>query len=122
MRDAHEEFPEYNFGKHKGYATQAHWEAIRDNGPCKIHRFWFPAKHQTCWMCLHTNVQLGGQISTVGDILNAVNQSPITHHLQTGYDALDCLGGNKILPQGDPLFSLPRADFMGNVLCFSSAG
>jgi hypothetical protein len=56
------------------------------------------------------------------DILNTVNQSPITHHLQTGYDALDCLGGNKILPQGDPLFSLPRADFMGNVLCFSSAG
>ncbi|NVM57580.1 MAG: ribonuclease HII, partial [Desulfobacterales bacterium] len=33
-----EEFPEYGFGKHKGYATQAHRAAIRTFGCCRIHR------------------------------------------------------------------------------------
>jgi ribonuclease HII len=33
-----EEFPQYGFEKHKGYGTRDHMEAIRKNGPCKIHR------------------------------------------------------------------------------------
>lgn len=33
-----EEFPEYGFGKHKGYGTKAHCEAIRTFGCCRIHR------------------------------------------------------------------------------------
>jgi len=33
-----EEFPEYGFGKHKGYGTKAHLEALREHGPCEIHR------------------------------------------------------------------------------------
>lgn len=32
------QWPEYGFGKHKGYGTQQHLEAIRQHGPCPIHR------------------------------------------------------------------------------------
>lgn len=31
-------FPQYAFGKHKGYGTKAHLEALRRHGLCKIHR------------------------------------------------------------------------------------
>ncbi|MCI8727010.1 MAG: ribonuclease HII [Hungatella sp.] len=31
-------FPEYGFGKHKGYGTAAHIQALKDHGPCPIHR------------------------------------------------------------------------------------
>ena len=31
-------FPEYGFAKHKGYGTAAHIAAIREFGPCPIHR------------------------------------------------------------------------------------
>ncbi len=32
------EYPEYGFGKHKGYGTKLHIEAIKKFGPCPIHR------------------------------------------------------------------------------------
>lgn len=31
-------YPEYNFAKHKGYATKQHYEAIANYGICNIHR------------------------------------------------------------------------------------
>lgn len=31
-------FPEYGFAKHKGYGTAVHIAAIREHGPCPIHR------------------------------------------------------------------------------------
>ncbi len=31
-------FPEYGFAKHKGYGTAVHTAAIREHGPCPIHR------------------------------------------------------------------------------------
>lgn len=31
-------YPEYGFAKHKGYGTKAHIEAIKQYGPCPIHR------------------------------------------------------------------------------------
>lgn len=31
-------FPQYNFAKHKGYATVEHYARLMDNGPCIIHR------------------------------------------------------------------------------------
>jgi ribonuclease HII len=33
-----EEFPEFGFGKHKGYGTKAHCRAIQAFGCCRIHR------------------------------------------------------------------------------------
>ncbi len=32
------EYPGYGFGAHKGYGTKSHIAAIREKGPCKIHR------------------------------------------------------------------------------------
>ena len=32
------EYPQYGFGKHKGYGTKAHIDAIKAYGPCPIHR------------------------------------------------------------------------------------
>lgn len=34
----HEDFPQYGFDSHKGYATARHCEAIRKHGPCALHR------------------------------------------------------------------------------------
>lgn len=31
-------FPEYGFARHKGYGTAAHIQALREYGPCPIHR------------------------------------------------------------------------------------
>jgi ribonuclease HII len=38
MRFYDEEFPEYCFGKNKGYGTEEHRIAIRTFGYCGIHR------------------------------------------------------------------------------------
>jgi len=38
MGSFHEQWPEYDFQKHKGYGTRAHRDAIRKLGPCPIHR------------------------------------------------------------------------------------
>ena len=35
------EYPQYNFAKHKGYGTAEHYAAIRQFGPCPIHRLSF---------------------------------------------------------------------------------
>lgn len=31
-------YPAYGFEKHKGYGTKAHYEALREHGPCDAHR------------------------------------------------------------------------------------
>lgn len=33
-----EKYPEYHFEQHKGYGTKLHYEALREYGPCEIHR------------------------------------------------------------------------------------
>ncbi|MFA5833514.1 MAG: ribonuclease HII [Bacteroidota bacterium] len=38
MKDLHDQYPEYDFAKHKGYGTKAHIEAIRKHGYSPIHR------------------------------------------------------------------------------------
>ena len=38
MRELDELYPEYGFAGHKGYGTAAHIEALRQFGPCPIHR------------------------------------------------------------------------------------
>ncbi|MBI4683093.1 MAG: ribonuclease HII [Nitrospirae bacterium] len=41
MLDYHEEYPAYNFKRHKGYSTKEHMESIQIHGPCPIHRMSF---------------------------------------------------------------------------------
>lgn len=38
MDEYHGRYPLYGFGKHKGYGTSEHVAAIRQHGPCEIHR------------------------------------------------------------------------------------
>ncbi|MDO4905049.1 MAG: ribonuclease HII [Lautropia sp.] len=41
MLDYAEQFPGYGFEKHKGYGTAVHLAALRELGPCEIHRHSF---------------------------------------------------------------------------------
>ena len=38
MLELAQQYPEYGFEIHKGYGTKAHYEALRQYGPCPIHR------------------------------------------------------------------------------------
>jgi ribonuclease HII len=38
MEALHRRYPQYNFARHKGYATAEHLEALRCWGPCVLHR------------------------------------------------------------------------------------
>ncbi len=38
MEELDEQYPEYGFAVHKGYGTRRHYEALREFGPCPIHR------------------------------------------------------------------------------------
>jgi ribonuclease HII len=46
-RDMHELallYPQYGFGKHKGYGTKLHYEKLREYGICPVHRMSFLKK------------------------------------------------------------------------------
>ncbi len=38
MRSFHEVYPQYNFARHVGYGSREHLGALREHGPCRIHR------------------------------------------------------------------------------------
>lgn len=38
MVEMDEKYPGYGFARHKGYGTKAHYAALRELGPCEIHR------------------------------------------------------------------------------------
>jgi ribonuclease HII len=38
MEDADQAFPQYGFGRHKGYPTERHRRALLAHGPCPLHR------------------------------------------------------------------------------------
>lgn len=44
MAQYDELYPEYGFARHKGYGTKAHIEALKEYGPCPIHRRTFIGK------------------------------------------------------------------------------
>lgn len=44
MLEMAEKYPEYAFDKHKGYGTKVHYAALREYGPCPIHRMTFLKK------------------------------------------------------------------------------
>jgi ribonuclease HII len=41
MDAADRAFPQYGFGRHKGYATEEHRSALAQHGPCPLHRLRF---------------------------------------------------------------------------------
>ena len=44
MEQYAETYPQYGFEIHKGYGTKRHYEALREYGPCPIHRMTFLKK------------------------------------------------------------------------------
>lgn len=44
MLEMDAKYPEYGFAVHKGYGTKAHCAALREHGPCSIHRMTFLKK------------------------------------------------------------------------------
>lgn len=50
MTAYHRLYPQYNFARHKGYATPEHLEALRCWGPCAIHRRTFRGVKE--WLAL----------------------------------------------------------------------
>ena len=44
MLEMAERYPAYGFEKHKGYGTKQHYAALREHGPCEIHRLSFLKK------------------------------------------------------------------------------
>ena len=44
MLEAAEQYPQYQFGVHKGYGTKAHYAALTEHGPSPIHRMSFLKK------------------------------------------------------------------------------
>ena len=41
MYQAHSDYPQYAFDRHKGYGTKAHQQALAQHGPSPIHRMSF---------------------------------------------------------------------------------
>ena len=48
MRDLDEHYPVYGFARNKGYGTAEHIAAIREHGPCALHRRSFLVNIQGC--------------------------------------------------------------------------
>ena len=44
MLELDEKYPQYHFAVHKGYGTKIHYAALREYGPCPIHRYTFLKK------------------------------------------------------------------------------
>jgi len=47
MTDYDVEWPQYGFKQHKGYATRQHLAAIKEHGPCPLHRLSFEPIKET---------------------------------------------------------------------------
>jgi ribonuclease HII len=48
MEELEKTYPGYGFAQHKGYSTPEHQSAIRDLGPCPVHRMSFPFIRELC--------------------------------------------------------------------------
>jgi ribonuclease HII len=48
MEQLEKAYPGYGFAQHKGYSTPEHQTAIRDLGPCPVHRMSYPFIRELC--------------------------------------------------------------------------
>jgi ribonuclease HII len=54
MRELDERYPQYGFGRHKGYVTDEHLQTLAEFGPCPEHR--------TSFRCVPGTVPETGQV------------------------------------------------------------
>jgi len=65
MRRLDGEFPEYGFARHKGYGTEEHQAAIREHGPCAIHRMSYQVIHELCGELSDLFYRLRGELAAI---------------------------------------------------------
>ena len=63
MDQYHKQFPQYGFDRHKGYSTGTHQRALRDYGPCPIHRRSFQFVQEACGKFSPIFYQLRAELS-----------------------------------------------------------
>jgi ribonuclease HII len=54
MREWDAVFPQFGLARHKGYATEEHWEALQKYGPTLLHRYSFEPVRLACTFPLWT--------------------------------------------------------------------
>jgi ribonuclease HII len=56
MRELCRQYPQYGFGKHFGYSTPEHLAALKEHGPCPLHRRSFARCREAEQLCLTLDV------------------------------------------------------------------
>ncbi len=72
MRTLDRQFPGYGFGRHKGYSTPQHQAAIRQLGPCALHRASYSFVQELAGNCSHSFYRLKaliGELDTRDDLV-----------------------------------------------------
>ncbi len=74
MLELDERYPGYGFAQHKGYPTAAHQRAIRELGPCSVHRTAFPHFRELLGTCSPAFTALARELEEAddGDALEVV--------------------------------------------------
>lgn len=71
MLECHRQYPQYGFDSHKGYLTATHRAALREHGPCPLHRKTYAPVRELLAGC---NTQEGAYESGGRADLNAVDE------------------------------------------------
>ncbi len=86
MEDLEREYPGYGFAQHKGYGTSEHQNAIRELGPCPIHRLSFPIIRELCGEFSELFYALKQQLQ---DVASATTLSSFEKNLKERWAELD---------------------------------
>ena len=65
MSDLDRQYPGYGFARHKGYSTPQHQAAIRQLGPCDLHRQSYAFVQELAGNCSHSFYRIKGLISAL---------------------------------------------------------
>ena len=60
MRELHDDYPQYGFAEHKGYATAGHLRSLRLHGPSPVHRRSFRPVRE--WQAIPLEEGQGGRV------------------------------------------------------------
>ena len=77
MAEYDKTFPGYNFAGHKGYGTESHYQALKELGPCPIHRLSFLNKLKLG----QTRVDSGKAKGDIGEKAVATNLGGLGYRL-----------------------------------------
>lgn len=76
MEELEKTYPGYGFAQHKGYSTPEHQTAIRDLGPCPVHRMSYPFIRELCG-------EFGELFYTLKQELTKVDSAPALRSFET---------------------------------------